>query len=122
MTHPVCPYCGHPSQLVTGREVYPRRKDLARNMYYLCEPCDAYVGCHPHTVSPLGRLANAQLRGAKQWAHAVFDPIWQSKRMTRKDAYLWLAGQLGISINECHIGHFDIDQCRAVVEICGGKV
>lgn len=90
-------------------------------MYYLCEPCDAYVGCHPHTVSPLGRLANAQLRGAKQWAHAVFDPMWQSKRMTRRDAYLWLSKQMGISVNECHIGLFDVDQCRSVVDLCGEK-
>ena len=65
--------------------------------------------------SPLGRLANAELRRAKSAAHAAFDPLWKSKRMKRRDAYGWLARELGISRDNCHIGMFDIAACRAVV-------
>ena len=36
--------------------------------------------------------------------------------MNRRDAYAWLAGQLGMKPQDCHIGMFDVDQCRAVVE------
>ena len=67
-------------------------------------------------TKPLGRLANAELRQWKQRAHAAFDPVWKARHMSRRDAYAWLAGQMGIKPQDCHIGMFDVNQCRAVVE------
>lgn len=117
---PVCPYCDRASVLVGGNAIYPHRPDLIAKKFYLCKPCDAYVGCHPDTVNPLGRLANADLRKAKQQAHAVFDPIWKSRKKRRTDAYKWLADSMGIAPQNCHIGMFDVDQRRAVIAICKG--
>ena len=117
-----CPYCDSPAQLVTGVTIYPHRSDLHDKRFYLCTPCDAYVGCHPGTERPLGRLANAELRQAKMAAHAAFDELW--KRTTpagtfdRTSAYQWLADQLRIPRAECHIGMFDVERCRLVVAIC----
>ena len=62
-------------------------------------------------------------------AHAAFDPLWQrkllklekikgSKRRARGDGYYWLSQQLGIPFEDCHIGMFDVDMCKRVVEIC----
>ncbi len=96
---------------------------------YICQrfpKCDAYVGCHPNTKRPLGRLANKELRGAKGAAHLLFDVLWQkkmkrdkcSKKMARLAGYRWLATQLGIKRSQCHIGMFDVEQCRKVVEVC----
>lgn len=113
----LCDYCGQPAPLVTGRDVYPHRPDLGRKWFYICLPCGAWVGCHPGTTNPLGRLANAELRAAKMAAHAAFDPLWKSGRMKRGQAYGWLAGKLGIAKNECHIGMFDADRCRRVVAV-----
>ncbi len=110
-----CPYCGRPAVLVTGREVYPHRPDLAHKYLWTCEPCDARVGTHKGTKEPLGRLANAELRRAKMDAHAALDPLWRSGELTRSQAYEWLAGALGINSEECHIGMFDLEQCGAVV-------
>ena len=119
---PNCPYCSQPSKLATGRDIYPHRPDLYSKRFYLCRPCDAYVGCHPGTTHALGRLANSELRRAKMLAHAAFDPRWkfEQKRRGRKrsDAYAWLAEQLGIGKDECHIGMMDVDMCRKVVEVC----
>lgn len=112
----ICSYCQQPAQLVGGDVIYPHRPDLYALRFYQCEPCDAWVGCHRETAKPLGRLANAELRQAKQDAHAAFDPLWQSGRMKRKDAYSWLASRLGIET--AHIGEFDVETCRRVVEIC----
>lgn len=112
-----CPYCQKPAALVGGAKVYPHRPDLAEKRFYACFPCGAWVGCHPGTENALGRLANAELRAAKQAAHAAFDPIWTGGRWRRQDAYEWLAEQLGIDRAACHIGMFDVDQCRAVVRI-----
>jgi len=113
-----CSYCGEPAKLVTGKQIYPHRPDLHALPIYACLPCEAHVGCHPGTTKPLGRLANAELRKAKMAAHAAFDPIWKSGMKKRKQAYKWLAKQMGIDVNECHIGEFDVVMCLKVVETC----
>lgn len=114
-----CDYCSEPAEQVRGSVIYPHRRDLARKWFWRCIPCGAYVGCHQGSGRPLGRLANKQLRSAKQSAHAAFDPIWKSGRMKRGKAYSWLAKQLGIPKKHCHIGMFDVDMCSRVVEVCG---
>lgn len=120
-----CPYCDRIAAIVGGDFIYPHRPDLHRLRFYLCRPCDAYVGCHKGTTRPLGRLANAELRQAKQDAHAAFDPLWKFhtfhrgyQTMTRNAAYEWLAEQLGINRSDCHIGMFDLETCRRVVQLC----
>lgn len=113
-----CPYCGDPAELVGGDRVYPHRPDLAGKRFYLCAPCDAYVGCHPGTTEPLGRLADKALRRAKVAAHNAFDPLWQAGPMTRPEAYRWLAGALGVAPADCHIGQFDLGQCQRVIQVC----
>jgi hypothetical protein len=117
-----CPYCNHDAELVTGAVIYPRLPWLHEKLFYSCLPCNAYVGCYDGTVRPLGRLANAELRAAKMAAHAAFDPIWKSRQLTRTAAYRWLARELRIEITDCHIGMFDVDTCKQVVEICSRRL
>lgn len=117
----LCPYCDKPAALITGAKLYRNRPDLAHLHFWRCAPCDAHVGCHKAGMGqgdgtkPFGRLANAELRRAKTMAHAAFDPLWRSRRMRRREAYAWLARQLGISVENCHIGAFDLDGCCAVI-------
>lgn len=127
-----CPYCGKDAQLVGGSAIYPHRPDLHALKFWQCEPCGAYVGCHKKgayffvgaakivsdgTIA-LGRLANAELRAAKQEAHAAFDPMWRGGGMTRATAYRWLAKKMGLPVSACHIGELDVSQCREVVRLC----
>lgn len=114
-----CPYCKEEAKAVKGDVIYPRRKDLAKKNFYLCENGHerAYVGCHGHSLLPLGRLADSKLRADKSAAHAAFDVIWKDKHMKRGDAYKWLSEQLGIEQKDCHIGMFNRITCRKVVEI-----
>ena len=121
MKNPTCPYCNHKSELVTGEEVYPNRPDLHLLQFYMCKPCNAYVGCHPGMKKPLGRLANEELRRQKMLTHVVFDPLWKSKVMSRTQAYKWLADKLGIKVEDCHIGMFDEDMCRQARDACMGR-
>ena len=114
----ICPYCSNEAPLVDGSVIYPHRPDLHSKPFYQCAPCDAYVGCHPGTEKPLGRLANAELRRAKMAAHAAFDPLWRNGKQKRGNAYKWLAEQLGIAKRQCHIGYFDVDTCNRVKIIC----
>ena len=116
----VCDYCGNDASLVTGRTIYPHRSDLSHLYFWRCAPCRAYVGCHlvGDGKKPLGRLANAELRLAKNKAHAAFDPIWRDGSMKRREAYKWLAARLDIDPKSCHIGMMDVDMCLRVIEVC----
>ena len=125
-----CPYCegvavfNETSDIIYGKDFGP---------VYTCENyplCDSYVGCHPGTTEPLGRLADQELRFWKKEAHKYFDPIWKEKKINkiypiyisdttnRKKTYIWLSNQLGLKLEYTHIGMFDVDTCKRVVEIC----
>ena len=110
----ICPYCLEPAKLVDNEVIYGRNYGNS----WLCVPCDAYVGCHKGTDNPFGRLANKDLRQAKIRAHIAFDPLWKSKKMTRREAYIWLSKKLGVETKDCHIGMFSIYQCDLTVTIC----
>lgn len=118
--NPSCPYCGLVSVLVTGKVVYPHLPKLKDKCFYKCpnDDCDAFVGCHPNTTNPMGRLANAELRRNKLLAHNCFDKLWKSGSMSRSSAYKMLANKLGIEAKDCHIGMFDVHMCKRVMVIC----
>lgn len=107
-----CPYCGNTSKLVSGDVIYPHREDLKHKRFYLCIDCVAYVGCHKDTDKPLGTLADAQLRSARGYVHEIFDPIWKTGALSRKEAYAQLATRMGIDKRDCHIAMFDVEMCR----------
>lgn len=119
--HVLCDYCGQKAVLQSGKHIYPSRPDLWGKKFYVCDPCEAWVGCHSgKRNAPLGRLAKADLRKAKMVAHAALDPHWKSGRMSRSAAYARLAKDLGLPESKCHIGTFDVQTCEAVVAVCGG--
>lgn len=78
--------------------------------------CNACHGAHPDG-KPVGRPGTPEEKKARQAAHAAFDPIWQKGMMKRKQAYKWLARELGFE-KDCHIGSFDVLMCKKVVEVC----
>ncbi|MFT3955769.1 MAG: zinc-finger-containing protein [Piscinibacter sp.] len=114
-----CNYCGKRAGLFTGKDVYPHREDLHERRFWVCWPCNAWVGCHKagDGTEPLGMLADEPLRNARSAAHNAFDPLWQNGEMSREDAYAWLADAMGISALKCHIGWMDIDECRRVLDV-----
>lgn len=116
-----CLECGSTNhRLSTGQEAYPHRPDLAGKLIWFCE-CKATVGCHPGTNRPLGAPAGQETKWARMAAHVCFDDIWESKEMSRKSAYKWLADQLGIDAKNCHIGNMDKATAMRVVEVCKAR-
>lgn len=65
------------------------------------------------TAEPGSALAQARVQ-----AHAAFDPKWQSGKMTRSEAYAWLANKLNIPKEDCHMINFDFATCERVVALC----
>ncbi len=123
----LCPYCKGLPQLVGGQAIYPGRPDLWALSFWQCKPCDAYVGCHKagngfgDGTRPLGSLANAELRAARNRAHAAFDPLWRSGEMRRRKAYAWLGARLGLPVKRVHIAEFDVATCARVVSVCQAR-
>lgn len=112
----ICPYCGSSVSLVSSSIVYNGR-DFG--LIYLCDNypnCDAYVGVHKGTNQPLGRLANAELREWKKKAHAAFNPLYESGEMSRKQAYKLMQSLMNMDEKEAHIGKFDVEQCKMLIE------
>jgi ribosomal protein L37AE/L43A len=118
----VCPYCGGTPVLIDSDRVYTR----SYGMIWCCEPCGAWVGVHKGTTTPLGRLADQDLRDAKVEAHKYFDSMWRTamrlrgwpKSTARTKAYTWLSSQMGKPLERTHIGMFDESECFTVVAIC----
>ena len=115
---PICPYCNKRSERVTGREVYPHKKELLYQIFYQCKPCRAYIGTHKRSDGiPIGRLANKDLRRAKADLHREFDQIWRNGLMSRAGLYIWLAKQLNINKQDCNIASFDLETCVKATEL-----
>lgn len=121
---PICPYCQQEAKFFAASEhIYGAGRDFGPVWH--CEPCKAWVGCHPDGRA-LGRLADKPLRAAKTAAHAAFDPFVEAKmrktgcarNTARRAGYKWLAEQLGLTKDECHIGLMDDAMCRRVIEVC----
>ena len=109
----ICHYCGQYAEFVDSSEVYKK----SYGMMYLCRDCKAYVGVYKGTNKPLGILANYELRTWKKRAHAAFDPLWKLYGLSRSDAYKMLSKRMNIAPKFTHIGMFDVDDCKRVIEI-----
>ena len=110
-----CPECGSDMVLKGGK--YGR--------FYGCvryPACDAAHGAHADGT-PLGVPADKETKLARIAAHSAFDKRWKAStkagiKAARKRAYDWLREQLGLSKSECHIGRFDKEMCKRVIELC----
>ena len=71
----ICRYCGNPVVYTSNAEIYGR--EYGEGKCYLCRNCRAFVGVHPGTNTPLGTLANEELRRYRKAAHYWFDQIWK---------------------------------------------
>jgi len=87
---------------------------------YLCNDCRSYVGIHPNSNSPLGTLANNEMRQARKRVKFKFIEWYMSKGFSRNKAYSILAKELNIPKEECHFGWFDVKKCNDAEKIILG--
>lgn len=112
----ICPYCNERAEFISSKDFYGT--DYKTNLY-VCEPCDARVGTHKGSKTPLGTMANEKLRKLRKRCHLAFDPKWKSGKMTRTNAYRWLQQEMNLTPEEAHIGMFDEERCLKLLEILG---
>lgn len=120
---PICVHCGKKTYL-TSFFLRPHKKynkwsapSGNHRLVYVCPKCGRYVHVHKGTNTPMGIPGDRELRAWRTLTHYVFDQLW-NKKGGRKKAYIWLAKKLKLDIDECHIGMFDEDMCKKVIEIC----
>ena len=116
----ICPYCGEGTELI----------ETSYGKKLICTPCGAWVGVHQGTEHSLGSLANRELRALRTLAHRWFDPIAVEGLIedfytvhiagmsTRQKAYHWLANEMNIHPDYCHIAMFNEAECQQVINIC----
>jgi len=115
-----CDNCGGLVILTTNAAIYG--KEYGNGKCYKCTNCDSYVGVHDGTITPLGRLADKEMRALKKRCHALFDPVWKEhKYISRSQAYTVLADALNIPAGECHFGWFDKDMLARCLDIINKK-
>ena len=69
----------------------------------------------------MGTLADAALRRKRIQAHQTFDRLWKDGPMTKKQAYRWLQGALGLPEDQAHIACFSHYQCDRVIALCAAS-
>lgn len=114
----ICPYCEKEAvYLSSSVSLYANGKDYGP--VFCCRPCRAWVGVDTSTLTPLGTMANGQLRAARMQAHFFFDQLWRGKtwRMRRDEACRWMAAQLGIEPEQFSIAALDLAQCENLIEL-----
>ena len=114
-----CPHCGGTVIYTSNSKIYG--KEYGSGRCYMCTNCDSYVGTHPkpNQKEPLGYLSNKEMRELKKKAHSLFDPLWRgkNKKMTRSEAYDWLAKSMDIEKEDCHFGHFWVPELKKAIQI-----
>lgn len=113
-----CPYCGSPVVLRSADGIYRENHDST--MLYVCSKypaCDAYVRVqHGTRNTPIGSMANGDLRALRREAHRCFDKIFETGLMSKQEAYAWLSGVLAAPMSHAHIGYLGEYYCRVVID------
>lgn len=119
----VCDVCGAPVIFTNNAQIY-HTPHGDWPYIYLCTnaDCQALVGCHLGTDRPMGLMACSATRRARREAHAAFDPLWRDGHMTRPEAYQWLAAQMQLTTDDCHIGLFGVEQCNLVIQLATARM
>jgi hypothetical protein len=102
------------AHFITGKTAYPHRPDLFHKKFWQCQTCLNFVGTHAKGTSrkPLGCIPNNEMKTARMKIHAVIDPVWKSRRMSRKEVYQSISEFLGY---EYHTGEIrDLETAKKI--------
>lgn len=113
------------ARLTDGAERYPHRPDLYELPFWKCDTCGNYVGCHHKTdnpTKPLGVIATKEILEARKKIHALLDPLWESKKIKRGQAYAYVTNRMikatGNQAYQYHNGEIrSIEEAREIYKI-----
>ena len=117
--NPRCQYCKGYGELIDSAEIY---NGTSYGFMWLCRKCNARVSCHKGTKIPTGTLAKPELMELRKQCHALFDPLWKSKKMRRHEAYRWLAKKMNLQFKHAHIGFMGEKKCKQFLKILNSEI
>ena len=111
--------------LVSGKEVYPHRRDLHTLPFWQCPVCENYVGCHHKTdtpTKPLGSIPTSDLRVYRQMLHEMILKLWgDNDNLSISDIYKRLSKDTGKNF---HVGEVrtlkEVERVLEVIESITG--
>lgn len=107
-----CPYCGKDIVCVGSSVIYGKGYE-----YGVMYACSDFPKCDSYSGGTNKSLANKELRELRKKCHKMFDELWKSGDMTRKEAYTWLYKIMKVPRNEVHIALFRDEQCKKLLNI-----
>ena len=116
-----CPYCGSPAICRPAAMVHGSSTLEKGHYLYVCSrfpECDAYVAAHKRDRSPMGTLADRELRHKRALAHNALESLQKARHMEKWAVYLWLQGKLELDEEQAHIGLFSGQMCDRVISLC----
>jgi hypothetical protein len=122
-THPIyCCACESEVQarLTDGSEIYPHHPNLSGLPFWKCDRCGNHVGCHHKTrdrIRPLGNIPTPDLRNARRYIHAILDPLWKERGLSRAAIYQRISERLGRDYHTAEIR--SVEEARQVYRIIG---
>ncbi len=108
------------ARLTDGRERYPHRPDLEELPFWKCDTCGGYVGCHHKTATPtkpLGVIATPEILDARKKIHALLDPLWESGKIKRGQAYAYISKRIGKTYHNGDIR--SLEEAREIYKLVG---
>ena len=79
----------------TGKDIYPHRTDLQSRLFWRCDQCGNWVGCHRKGQNPLGCIPTPEIRRARMFIHNLLDPLWKNGPLRRTDVYRMISDEIG---------------------------
>ena len=115
-----CVGCGKPveARLISGEEAYPHRKDLYALPFWKCDCCGNFVGCHHKTSNPtrpLGVIPTPGLKRERRKLHELIDPIWKTRKASRKRIYAHISNAIGRQYHTADIK--SVDEAKNIYSI-----
>lgn len=109
-------YCGSSASLRSNSLLY-RGKEYGNGRAWICDrypECLGSIGTHPDG-RPLGTIPDEETKKLRIQVHALMDPLWKSKKITRNSMYYKLGKAMGK--RAFHVGESNAAECRAALEI-----
>ena len=108
-----CDCCGCPVELTSNSVLYGGKEHGDWPFIYYCRGCDASIGVHPHSIFPLGKMADPATRRARSAVHSIIDPMWKYGSFLRSEVYSRMAKMTGRAT--FHVGDLSLQECHDAV-------
>lgn len=96
-------------KMIKGDRAYPHRRDLHHKNFWECPSCLNFVGTHHkgESTKPLGCIPNKEMKKIRMQIHAILDPIWQNREMSRAEVYKKVSEKIGYEYHTAEIRTID---------------